>query len=246
MLELTCDIARLTYIMDISSIMDKDVVFETKKNILEVRCFAIDKSSMLKIDIDITSFDSYKTSGFKFCIDTDIAKKFLRIFKPDDIVHLAYLEESNIIKLSCNKKYRKIELIDLSTCSIPNEIPEPDCNFICDVNAKSFIESLKVCNLSSDVIRIISTDNELQLDGFDEKSGCSINYQKIYKKYGIVESLYGSERINDICTFFPETINIKLHSKEKEHTYFPVIFTFTIRDNIGTFTYILAPRVEVE
>lgn len=246
MFKLITDIARLTYVMDVSSIMDKDVLFESKKVVLEVRCIAVDRSSMLKIDIDITCFDAYKTSGFKFCIDTLQVKRFLKIFKPDDMVDLEYLEDENVIVITCNKKYRKFALIDISLSAIPDKIPDPPHDFICDVNSKSFLESLRVCNLSSEVIRIQNKGKTLRIDGFDDKSGCLIDDIKVDTVNGVVESLYSTERIDLVSPYFPDEITLRLHSKEDKKSYFPITILFRLRDNIGTFVYMLAPRTEVE
>ena len=246
MIKLTTNVARLNYIMDISSIISTEVLFETKPKMLEVRAFSLDKSRMLKVDIKVTAFDSYKTSGFKFFIDTIKIKRFLTILKPDEIVTLEYLEEESKIKISTNKNYRKISLITMMDCDVPDKMPEPPYDFVADVNADEFSSTIKLVKLEGDDVVVKNEGKLLHLFCINEDIGGKIEDINIKELEGAVYSIYSISFFMDILKFFPDYVDIKLHSKTDEKLYFPMIMSFTLLDNIGSLEYMIAPKVKVD
>lgn len=246
MINLITNVARLNYIMDIASIISDEVLFETKPKMLEVRAFSLDKSRMLKVDIKVTAFDSYKTRGFKFFIDTIKIKRFLTILKPDEIVTLEYLEKESKIKVSTNKSYRKISLITMMDCDVPDEMPTPPYDFVADVNADEFSSTIKLVKLESDDVVVKNEGKVLHLFCINDDIGGKIKDINIKELEGAVYSIYSISFFMDILKFFPDYVDIKLHSKGDAKSYYPMIMSFALLDNIGNLEYMIAPKVEVE
>jgi len=246
MLEINTNIARLEYIIDLCNTITNEIVFESKKTIFETRILDDSMSVMLKLEINITAFASYRTKGFKFFIDTTKIKQLTNILKPKDIAEIQYMQDDNKIKVSSGRLYRKIPLIDISTCNIPDKIPEPNTNIEARVNAEEFSKGIKVAELESDTFTFKKDNNKLYLRALNENTGIELQDFKYINNSGDFSYIYTTEWINRLIKYVPDYLTVKIHSSSKEIKVFPITITFNLKDNIGKATFILAPRVLTE
>jgi len=241
MIDLSCNQARLKYIMDISSIISNEAIFESKKTMFETRSFSDDRSRMLKIDIKITAFDKYETNGFKFFIDTNKINAFLNSLKLEDSINFKLKDDK--IRVSSKKAYRNTPLLDIISSNIPEQIPEIPFDFEALINSQDFVKGIKISDLESDcVVFDKPKDDYLRMLSINEDSCITIDDLKIITDVkSNLYALYFIDFFNNILRFFPDYINIKMQSGENKA--YPIIISFDLLDNIGKITYIIAPRV---
>jgi len=243
MLEMITNVARLDYLIDLCQTITTEVIFESKQTIFETRILDPSNSVMLKLEVDIISFDSYKTKGFKFYINTTKIKQLTRILKPDDKIKLEYIKDFNQIKVSSGRLYRKINLIDLSTCIIPDKVPEPKHNIKILVNTNELRKGIKISELESEAFSFYKKDNRLYVKSLNENSGIELSDFKYSENSGNFKYFYTTNWIKSIINFAPDYLNIRTHSNTKDVQIFPIILDFLLRDNIGKVNFILAPRI---
>ena len=131
-------------------------------------------------------------------------------------------------------------------CDVPDKMPEPPYDFVADVNADEFSSTIKLVKLEGDDVVVKNEGKLLHLFCINEDIGGKIEDINIKELEGAVYSIYSISFFMDILKFFPDYVDIKLHSKTDEKLYFPMIMSFTLLDNIGSLEYMIAPKVKVD
>jgi proliferating cell nuclear antigen len=228
----------------ISTLVDEAKVIATKSGIA---IKVVDPAHVAMIDLKLqkSGFEEYKADDIELGLDVDKIKEVLRLAKPGDMIFIEHDQEKNRLVFKVGNITRKMSLVDITGMSEP-KVPNLNLPVKVVVKTDELRQGIRASESVSDHIALVATSEGFELvsegdtDSVNLKLGKELLEELVCKED--TRSLFPLDYFSNIIKTIGSASIITMHMGND----YPVKMEFTIANDKGEVTYLLAPRIESE
>ena len=206
---------------------------------------AVDPAHVAMVDLEIgkEAFEEFEAEESELGIDLDKIKEVLRLARSGDIIDMEQDEERNRLILIVGNVSRRMNLVDTTGMSDP-KVPNLDLPANISVKAEELQRGIRAAESVSDHIALTSDNDGFEMFSEGDTDSVSLKLEKgeliSHQVDEPVRSLFPLDYFSNMIKAIPSgtAVRIALGSD------YPVKMHFSIADDAGNVTYLLAPRIE--
>ncbi len=223
------------------------IVEEVKINFTpeSIHIRTVDPAHIAMVDLSLgkEAFDTYDVEGMELGLNLNKFSKVLSLAEAGTDITLRVAEESNEIVITFGHIERKMVLIDTANLAEP-KMPDLKLPATITVRSQEVRQAIKVSMDITDYIGI-SVDSErfiLQNSGDTGSAKLELPKDKLEEMEceEPIESMFALDYFSKMINSIKKSELVRMHVGNS----FPIKVEFTIADQNGMVTYLLAPRIE--
>jgi proliferating cell nuclear antigen len=206
---------------------------------------AVDPAHVAMVDLEVEkgAFDEFEAEETELGVDLDKIKEVLRLARSGDIIDMEQDEERSRLIINVGNISRRMNLVDTTGMSDP-KVPNLSLPANISVGADELQKGIRAAESVSDHIALSASPEGFEMYSEGDTDSVSLKLDKdgliSLKCEESVRSLFPLDYFSNMIRAIPSgtVININLGSD------YPVKMEFTIANDKGHVSYLLAPRIE--
>lgn len=235
----------LKEVVDVVSTLVDEAKFTVTKKGIEVK--VVDPAHVAMIDLSLSKggFEEFKASDVELGVDIDKTKEVLRLAKPGDMIYLEHDEDRNRLIFKVGNITRRMSLVDTSGMSDP-KVPNLNLPVKVVVKTEEIRQGIRASESVSDHIALVANADGFEMISEGDTDSVNLKLGKdLLEELECKEdtrSLFPLDYFSNIIKTLATASIITMHMGSD----YPVKIEFSIANEKGEVTYLLAPRIESE
>ena len=232
-------------LIDVTSPLVNEVKFNVSEKGINLR--AVDPAHVAMVDLTIEkdAFDEFKADEMELGVDMDKFAGIMRLASSGDSISLTYDEKANRLVIQIGNLVRKMALID--TAGMPDpKMPNLELPGKVVLKASELIQGVRASEAISDHLALsMNKDNfELFAEGDTDTVNLSLSKDNLegLTINGDCKSLFSIDYLSNMIKPVKSSEPLTIHLGNDN----PTRVEFSIANQKGHVTYLLAPRIESE
>lgn len=210
---------------------------------LSVRVVDPSHVAMIKMDVDSAAFETWEVDETKLGLEMRKLKDILSLATADDMVELAYNDESGQATINIGRIDLKLRPLDNTTLNPPN-VPSLELPCGVTIAGSDFGQALRAARQVGDLVNLSVTDSTFSVNVNGSTDSVHVEFSKdelvAIDCSEAARSQYSLTYLIPMTKIMQGIANVNLRFGEN----FPLMITFDFADGAGHVEYFLAPRVE--
>jgi proliferating cell nuclear antigen len=208
---------------------------------------AVDPAHVAMIELTLSKggFEEYKADDVTLGVDMDKIKEVLRLAKPGDMIQIEHDEERNRLVFKVGNITRKMSLVDTTGMSEP-KVPNLNLPVKIVVKTEEIRQGIRASESVSDHIALVANSEGFEMVSEGDTDSVSLKLGKdLLEELKCKEetrSLFPLDYFSSIFKTISTASVVTMHMGSD----YPVKLEFSIANEKGEVTYLLAPRIESE
>ena len=210
---------------------------------LSVRVVDPSHVAMIKMEVDSAAFETWEVDETKLGLEMRKLKDILSLATADDMVELAYNDESGQATINIGRIDLKLRPLDNTTLSPPN-VPSLELPCGVTIAGSDFGQALRAARQVGDLVNLSLTETTFSVNVNGSTDSVHVEFSKdelvAIDCSEAARSQYSLTYLIPMTKIMQGIPNVNLRFGEN----FPLMITFDFADGAGHVEYFLAPRVE--
>ena len=210
---------------------------------LSVRVVDPSHVAMIKMDVDSAAFETWEVDETKLGLEMRKLKDILSLATADDMVELAYNDESGQATINIGRIDLKLRPLDNTTLNPPN-VPSLELPCGVTIAGSDFGQALRAARQVGDLVNLSLTETTFSVNVNGSTDSVHVEFSKdelvAIDCSEAARSQYSLTYLIPMTKIMQGIPNVNLRFGEN----FPLMITFDFADGAGHVEYFLAPRVE--
>ena len=210
---------------------------------LAVRVVDPSHVAMIKMDVDSAAFETWEVDETKLGLEMRKLKDILSLGTADDMVELAYNDESGQATINIGRIDLKLRPLDNTTLNPPN-VPSLELPCGVTIAGSDFGQALRAARQVGDLVNLSLTETTFSVNVNGSTDSVHVEFSKdelvAIDCSEAARSQYSLTYLIPMTKIMQGIPNVNLRFGEN----FPLMITFDFADGAGHVEYFLAPRVE--
>jgi proliferating cell nuclear antigen len=235
----------LKEVVEVVSTLVDEAKFSIDKKGLSVK--VVDPAHVAMIDLSLSKggFEEFKAGDIELGVDIDKTKEVLRLAKPGDMIQLEHDEDRNRLIFRVGNITRRMSLVDTTGMSDP-KVPNLNLPVKVVVKTEEIRQGIRASESVSDHIALVANSEGFEMISEGDTDSVSLKLGKeLLEELECKEetrSLFPLDYFSNIIKTLSTASVITMHMGSD----YPVKMEFSIANEKGEVTYLLAPRIESE
>ena len=235
----------LKEVVDVVSTLVDEAKFSVTKKGIEIK--VVDPAHVAMIDLSLGKggFEEYKSSDVELGVDIDKTKEVLRLAKPGDMIEMEHDDDRNRLIFRVGNITRRMSLVDTTGMSDP-KVPNLNLPVKVVVKTEEIRQGIRASESVSDHIALVATSEGFEMISEGDTDSVNLKLSKdLLEELDCKEdtrSLFPLDYFSNIIKTLTTASVITMHMGSD----YPVKMEFSIANEKGEVTYLLAPRIESE
>jgi len=210
---------------------------------LSVRVVDPSHVAMIKMEVDSAAFETWEVDETKLGLEMRKLKDILSLATADDMVELAYNDESGQATINIGRIDLKLRPLDNTTLNPPN-VPSLELPCGVTIAGSDFGQALRAARQVGDLVNLSLTETTFSVNVNGSTDSVHVEFSKdelvAIDCSEAARSQYSLTYLIPMTKIMQGIPNVNLRFGEN----FPLMITFDFADGAGHVEYFLAPRVE--
>ena len=210
---------------------------------LSVRVVDPSHVAMIKMEVDSAAFETWEVDETKLGLEMRKLKDILSLATADDMVELAYNDESGQATINIGRIDLKLRPLDNTTLNPPN-VPSLELPCGVTIAGSDFGQALRAARQVGDLVNLSLTETTFSVNVNGSTDSVHVEFSKdelvAIDCSEAARSQYSLTYLIPMAKIMQGIANVNLRFGEN----FPLMITFDFADGAGHVEYFLAPRVE--
>ena len=228
----------------ISTLVDEAKLSATKKGI-SIKVVDPAHVAMIELNLGKAGFEEFKAEDIELGVDIDKTKEVLRLAKPGDMISMEHDPDRSRLIFRVGNITRRMSLVDTTGMSDP-KVPNLNLPVKVVVKTEEIRQGIRASESVSDHIALVTTPEGFEMISEGDTDSVNLKLGKeLLEELDCKEetrSLFPLDYFSNIIKTLSTASIITMHMGSD----YPVKLEFTIANEKGDVTYLLAPRIESE
>ena len=228
----------------VSTLVDEAKLSATKKGI-SIKVVDPAHVAMIELNLGKAGFEEYKADDIELGVDIDKTKEVLRLAKPGDMIQMEHDPDQSKLVFKVGNITRRMSLVDTTGMSDP-KVPNLSLPVKVVVKTEEIRQGIRASESVSDHIALVTTSEGFEMISEGDTDSVNLKLGKeLLEELDCKEetrSLFPLDYFSNIIKTLNTASIITMHMGSD----YPVKLEFTIANEKGDVTYLLAPRIESE
>jgi len=235
----------LKEVVDVVSTLVDEAKLSATKTGISIKVVDPAHVAMIELNLGKSGFEEFKADDMELGIDIDKTKEVLRLAKPGEMIQMEHDEERNRLIFRVGNITRRMSLVDTVGMSDP-KVPNLNLPVKVVVKAEEIRQGIRASESVSDHIALVANPEgfEMQSEGDTDSVNLKLG-KELLEELDCKEetrSLFPLDYFSNIVKTVGTASIITMHMGSD----YPVKLEFSIANEKGDVTYLLAPRIESE